>query len=194
MPPINYTILVLGDHRSGKTTWIKRLKTGMFYASYTPTPGHAQLTWETPISTGQTVKFTLIEVDANLESLNADYGVVHGAVIFLDGLAALPRRKQSHAKWYRMLTARYPEIPLGCYQTKADVVWARAREALKMISSENCHGLYTPLVELTREIRDDPTITFDGPGEVTPTIPPMTMSMRNYEKKTLSRPLPPVEA
>lgn len=176
----SYNILLLGDRNAGKSVWVTRLTTGEFEKEYFPSEGNPVTTFTEKLNNGRRPNLHIIEVNPEIPSGHY-LGVAHAAIILIDGTLSRTKIRESHAKWYRAVTERYPDIPLVVATTKCDLKQGTKPMYLptKMqISTRSCFNLYKPLEVLLKELIG-PTAGFAFSGGETELS---VETMKEYER------------
>jgi GTP-binding nuclear protein Ran len=163
-----FKVVLLGDGRSGKTTWLRSVTTGEYTTTYTPTSNVDVHFLSHRTARGDTVNFSLWDT-AGQEELSGlregYYPGAHAALIFVDGSLPVYAQEVAYTRWYTLFERVCPDTPVVLVHTKADaysfrVPPTRHAHPRLSISTRTYLATHAVLRTLARTLLRDPTVAF----------------------------------
>jgi GTP-binding nuclear protein Ran len=183
-----YKVVLLGDAKSGKTTWVNRLLSGSFTKEYVPTTGAVTSAYTTYVNDGihapREVVFQLWDVsgDEERDVLGEAYYVgAAGAILFIDGALSSKERRESQKRWTRRFRL-VSSAPLEVVTTKCDA-YPSPMKGSTSTSSKSNYNYVTALQRLVRTLtgRSNVYLNEDPTCRSVPEVTLSIATLREYE-------------
>ena len=163
-----FTILLVGDAKVGKTTYIDRVLMGIFDEGYVPTSSPYELRFvEFTTATGQIIVFKIVEMPGQNESsfYSIPLGHIDGALIMFDTTYEVSYQSVPH--WETKIKNKYGNVPTVILGNKIDLPhrnfsFHRDVEYFEtfQIPSSYIHNREKPFLTLARTLLNDENLTF----------------------------------
>jgi GTP-binding nuclear protein Ran len=205
-PQFTFKLLLVGDGGTGKTTFVKRHKSGEFEKKYVATVG-AEVHPLTFYTNKGPVKFVVWDTagQEKFGGLRDGYYIQsHAAIIFFDVTARTTYKNVN--KWYTDLTRVCGNIPIVLVGNKVDVKERKVKPKMITfhrkkniqyydISAKSNYNYEKPFLYLIRRLLGDPEVTFvEQPSLRPPDINMDPNLAQNYEKMLQEAQNVPLEA
>jgi GTP-binding nuclear protein Ran len=168
----SYKVAVIGEHSTGKTTWMQRLITGEFTVVYNPTFSGQTFVWNCRIRSDMTRRakdstFVCVE-GTGLDVIDAS---VQAVIIFYDCTST-----ESFSDVDRQIDAvkvTHPQLPIIVCANKYDVIdvkyiKCRSDAILWTISAKSNRNIENPFRSVMRAVSGDPSLRFVPTKAVAP--------------------------
>jgi len=157
-----YKLILVGEGEVGKTTWLRKLRTGEFENVYVPTLG-VEVHGITISTNEGDIRFNIwdcsgVEAYRGLGSgyyINGDCAIVMGDLFNPLSMEKIP-------EWIEEVKSVIPNAPLVVVGTKSDLVGNVNLEDTIKISTMDEDDIYSPLLALARMLEGNMNLSLVG--------------------------------
>ena len=203
----NYKVVIVGDAKSGKTTFVTRMLVGEYEKQYNATVGaqvrpYTIYTLASGSSTAVPMNFQLWDCGGDEENAGLDEGYyvgAHAMIVFVDSALSASERAANMKKWVSAVQLIAGKIPVfvavskwdskneGAFTSKRHATWRQSSSVgMSAISSYSCFGVERPFFQLARSLSGDSGLVITESPACAPPMATIPVVERVFQRPTLS--------
>lgn len=187
-----YKVVLVGSVGAGKTSWLRRLRDGIFLADYTPTKGADVYSETLNLNNKTSISLSIWDTAGDGSGMGEGYIVGADAVVLFMSPKQSPNTRNNYYNyWTSLIRQIRGNIPVIVVTTMSDVSRPNLKnEQAKLcfrsiqVSSRSCYNLYRPLRDLARGLTGNRTVELLNESGMVQREPLLSLAtMREYESR-----------